>query len=133
MITQIQRQLSVAIENEPGRLGQIGRLLATNSIYIEAFSVVNNVEQGMVRLVTNDAVATRAILKAAGLPTIEAEVLVVVVSNGLGNLASIGEVLASAGINIEYAYGSAAELGQPTRVVLRTTSPKKALEVLQAI
>jgi hypothetical protein len=53
MKTHIVREISVAIENQPGRLGRIGRLLAEQGIHISAF---NNVEKGMVRLITSDPV-----------------------------------------------------------------------------
>ncbi len=71
MTIDIHRQLSVAIENQPGRLGQIGRLLAGRGIHIAAFSVIDNVEQGMVRLMTSDPAAAREALKSAGLPVVE--------------------------------------------------------------
>jgi hypothetical protein len=57
MDIEIKRQISVAIENQPGRLGQIGRLLAQRGIDINAFSVIDNVEQAMVRLVTEEPAA----------------------------------------------------------------------------
>ena len=50
----IQRQLSVAIENQPGRLAAIGKAMAAGGINIKDLSVVDNVEQGMIRLVTSD-------------------------------------------------------------------------------
>jgi len=42
MITSVQRQLSVAIENQPGRLGRIGRLLTEREIPTSAFSVITH-------------------------------------------------------------------------------------------
>lgn len=133
MITELRRQLSVAIENEPGRLGHIGRMLAARGIHIDAFSVIDNVEQGMVRLMTSDPTAARAALKAGGLPVVEAEVLAVEMTDRTGNLAAVGEALAMAGINIEYAYASTAEIGQPARLILKTTSPQKARDALAAV
>ncbi len=133
MKTQLRRQLSVAIENEPGRLGQICRLLAQHEIDIDSFAVINNVEQGMVRLMTSDPAAARTVLKKAGLPTVEAEMLDVEVTNCVGCLAAVGEALAAAGINIEYAYASTAEAGKPARLILRTTHPQKACEILLGV
>jgi hypothetical protein len=133
MNTQLRRQLSVAIENEPGRLGHIGRLLAEHAIHIDAVSVINNVEQGMVRLMTSDPTAARAALQAGGLPTVEAEVLAVEVTDRVGNLAAVGEALAAAGINIEYAYASTAQVGQPALLILKTTSPQKARDTLSGV
>lgn len=133
MNTQLRRQLSVAIENEPGRLGHIARLLAARSIHIDAVSVINNVEQGMVRLMTNDPAKARSVLEEAGLPTVEAEVLAVEVTDSIGNLAAVGEALAAADINIEYAYASTAQIGQAALLILKTTSPQKALDTLRAV
>src|SRR5262245_41933563 len=106
MKTEIRRQISVAIENQPGRLGEIGRILSNRGIHIDAFSVIDNVEQGMVRLMTSDPVVAREALKAAGLPVVEVDVLAVEMTDRSGNLAVVGEALAAAEINIEYAYAS---------------------------
>jgi hypothetical protein len=133
MITNLRRQLSVAIENEPGRLGQIGRVLSARGIHIDGFSVIDNVEQGMVRLMTSDPAAARELLRAAGLPVVEAEVLSVEMTDRVGNLALVGETLAAAGINIEYAYASTAQIGEPARLIVKTTHPQKAREVLSQI
>ncbi len=133
MTIDIQRQLSVAIENQPGRLGQIGRLLAGRGIHIAAFSVIDNVEQGMVRLMTSDPAAAREALKSAGLPVVEVEVLVVEMTDRIGNLALVGEALAAADINIEYAYASTAEVGHPGRLIVKTPNPRAARNVLAAV
>jgi hypothetical protein len=133
MKIDIQRQLSVAIENQPGRLGQIGRLLAARGIHISAFSVIDNVEQGMVRLMTSDPVVAREALKGAGLPVVEVEVLVLEMTDEVGNLAVVGEALAAADINIEYAYASTAQIGNPGRLVFKTANPAAAREVLRKL
>jgi hypothetical protein len=133
MKIEIQRQLSVAIENQPGRLGQIGRLLAERGIHISAFSVIDNVEQGMVRLMTSDVATAREVLESAGLPLVEAEVLAIEMTDRVGNLALVGEALAAAQINIEYAYASTAEVGKPGRLIVRTGRPHAARDVLAAI
>jgi hypothetical protein len=67
------------------------------------------------------------------LAVVEASVLVIEVTNGVGNLAAIGENLAAAGINIEYAYASTANIGQPARLILKTTSTEQARALLSAM
>ncbi len=133
MQVQLRRQLSVAIENQPGRLGQVGRLLAGLGIHIDAFSSIDNIEQGMVRLMTSDPSAAREALKSAGLPVVEAEVLALEMKDRVGNMAAVGEALAAAGINIEYAYASTAEVGQPARLILKTSRSGDASKVLAAL
>jgi hypothetical protein len=133
MKIQLRRQLSVAIENQPGRLAHICRILAQHAVHIDAFCVLDNVEQGMVRLLTSDANQTRGLLKAEGLPVVEAEVVAIELTDCVGSLAEVGEALGRANINIEYAYASTTAIGEPASVILRTARPKEACEVLAAM
>jgi hypothetical protein len=130
MHLHIQRQLSVALENQPGRLAAVSLLLADHGVNIEGLCVINNIEQGMVRMVVSDAIAARAVLEHAGFPVVEAEVLNVELSDRVGKLARVTETLAEAGINIEYAYFTVDRAGGHTRMVLKTSHPRKAHEVL---
>ena len=129
----LQHQLSIALENQPGRLARVGRLLADHGINIEAISVIDNVEQGMVRMLTSDPAASRRHVEASGFPVVEAEVLAIYTTDRLGRLALIAEALAGAGINIEYAYASVDHHGAQTLLVLKTSRPKKAREILAAL
>jgi hypothetical protein len=133
MHIHLQRQLSIALENQPGRLAAISRRLADHGIHIEAISMIDNVEQGMVRLMTSDAAAAHATLEEAGLHVVEAEVIAIETRDRLGKLAAISEALAAAGINIEYAYASVDHAGARTRLILKTSRQHKALEVLHSI
>ena len=129
----LQHQLSIALENQPGRLALVSRLLADHDINIEALSVIDNVEQGMVRMLTSDAAAARRLVEAGGFPLVEAEVLAIYTTDRLGRLAAISEALAAAGINIEYAYATIDHHGAQTLLVLKTSRPKKAREILAAL
>lgn len=129
----LQHQLSIALENQPGRLALVSRLLADHEINIEAISVIDNVEQGMVRMLTSDAAVARRLVEAGGFPVVEAEVLAIFTTGRLGRLAVISEALAEAGINIEYAYASVDHHGAQTLLVLKTSRPKKARDILAAL
>ncbi len=129
----LQHQLSIALENQPGRLAQVSRLLAEQGINIEAISVIDNVEQGMVRLMTSDSAAARQVVEARGFPVVEAEVLALTTTDRLGRLALIAQALADAGINIEYAYASVDHHGAQTLLILKTSHPRKAREILAAL
>lgn len=129
----LQRQLSVALENQPGRLAHIGRLLAAKGVNIEGLCVIDNVEQGMVRMVTSDAAAAREILEGATFHVVEAEVIALETTDRLGKLASVAEALGEAGINIEYAYSTVDHAGARTRIILKTSQPRKAEEILIAL
>ena len=128
----VQRQLSIAIENQPGRLAAVGRALAAESIKIRDLSVVDNVEQGMIRLVTNDAAKCKTVLGKLGLYVVEADVLEVILTDTPGKLAVLSQALADAQINIDYAYGSEDKSQEHIRIILKVSNLAKACQVIDA-
>jgi hypothetical protein len=80
--------------------------------------------------VTCDALSARAALDGAGLHVVEAEVLALQLTDKLGKLAYISQALGAGEINIEYAYGSVDHAGAQTRLILKTSRPRKARELL---
>jgi hypothetical protein len=128
----VQRQISVAIENQPGRLAAMSRVMAAHGINIKDLSVVDNVEQGMIRMVTSDPAGCKALLLKEGFYVVEAEVLVVILKDTPGKLAVLCEALANASINIDYAYGSEDPSEEHVRIVMKVSSIEKAREILQS-
>lgn len=129
----IQRQLSVAIENQPGRLAAVSRAMADHGINIQDISIVDNVEQGMIRFVTNDPERCKTLLLGQGLYVVEAEVLVIDLPGAPGQLAVVSQALADAKINIDYAYGSEDPAGNRMRLVLKVSNAAKAIETIAAL
>ena len=128
----VHRQLSIAIENQPGRLAAISRALAGESINIRDLSVVDNVEQGMIRLVTSDAARCKAVLARLGLYVVEADVLEMILTDTPGKLAVLSQALADAQINIDYAYGSEDRAQEHIRIIMKVSNLPKACEVIDA-
>lgn len=126
----VHRQLSIAIENQPGRLAAISRALAAESINIRDLSVVDNVEQGMIRLVTSDAVRCKSVLTKLGLYVVEADVLEVILTDTPGKLALLSQALADAQINIDYAYGSEDRSQDHIRIIMKVSNLSRACEVI---
>ena len=126
----VQRQLSIAIENQPGRLAAIGRALAAESVNIRDLSVVDNVEQGMIRLITSDAAKCKTVLGKLGLYVVEADVLEVILTDTPGKLAVLSQALADAQINIDYAYGSEDKSQEHIRIILKVSNLAKACQVI---
>ena len=129
----VQRQLSVAIENQPGRLAAITRLMGTQGINIKDLSVIDNVEQGMIRLVTNDPVGCKALLIKEGFYVVEADVLVFILKDTPGRLSMLCQALADAKINIDYAYGSEDAKEETVRIVMKVSNLEKACQVIQTL
>ena len=129
----VQRQLSVAIENQPGRLAAISRLMAGGGINIKDLSVVDNVEQGMIRLIPSNAALCKTMLVSQGLNVVEADVIELILRDTPGKLALVSQALADAQINIDYAYGSEDAAEDRMRLILKVSNTPKAVQVLQSL
>jgi hypothetical protein len=128
-----KRQLTVALENYPGRLAAVSTTIAQEGINIEAISLVDSIEQGLIRLVTSKPSICKALLVKQGFYVIEADVLAVEVIDSLGQLSRLTDALATAKINIEYTYGSTTRPGEKMRLMLKVSDLSKACEVLGQI
>ncbi|WP_218082249.1 ACT domain-containing protein [Anthocerotibacter panamensis] len=129
----IQRQLTVALQNQPGRLAAICQLMAEAGINVEALSLIDNIEQGVIRLVTSDPPLCKQLLLQEGLYVVEADVLVLDLIDSPGQLAQVSTVLAKADLNIDFAYGSVDRVGEKTRLVVKVSNLSKACQVLAAV
>ncbi len=130
---KIQRQLTVALENYPGRLAAVSTTIAKQNINIEAISVIDTIEQAVIRLVTSDPTSCKTLLVKEGFYVIEADVLAVELTDNPGQLARMSQALAAAKINIEYTYGSTIRSGENIRLILKVSDLGKACEVLAQI
>jgi hypothetical protein len=122
-------QLSVTMENKPGQLARLGSALARAKVNIEAISVLDSSEVGVVRLVTSANARARAALKKAGMNVIQQPVLIVKLANEPGSLGAAARKLAAAKVNIEFVYGSAAQAGKPSTIVIGVSDIARAAKV----
>ena len=124
-------QLSVFIENKSGRLADVTRALADARINIRALSIADTIDYGLLRLIVNDPVSARNALAGAGFTVALTEVLAIEVPDRPGGLAGIIDILAEAGINIEYMYAFVGTSGENAIVVFRIERGDEAISILQ--
>jgi hypothetical protein len=94
----------VAMENRPGRLAALTELLAGIGVNIEALAAYGHDGEGTVRLIVDDADATRRALDEAALRNVERTVLTARLPHRPGELARLTRSLADAGVNIDALY-----------------------------
>ncbi len=122
-------QLSVTMENKPGQLAKLGTALARAKVNIEAISVLDSSDVGVIRLVTSSNAKARAALKRAGMSAVQQPVLIVKLPNQPGALGAAARKLAAAKVNIEFVYGSAAGAGKPSTIVIGVSDIARAAKV----
>lgn len=94
----------VHVENRPGRLATITDMLGSAGVNIEALAAYGYDGEGVLRLIVDDAVATRRVLGETGMRVEEHTVLTAFMPHEPGALASITRRLAEAEINIDALY-----------------------------
>lgn len=124
-------QISVFLENRPGRLLHLLEVLAGVQVNLRALSVADTADFGIARLIVSDAEAAVNAIRQAGMTAATTEVLRVEVPDTPGGLAKavIGP-LAKAGVNVEYVYAFSERPAEKAVVVLKVDNPELAQQVL---
>ena len=97
-------QVSVFVENKPGKLQLLTDVLARNNVNMRALSLAETSEFGIARIIVDDVCATSAVLKEEGFVHAVAKVLGVAIPDEPGGLNYVLHVLSDAEINVEYMY-----------------------------
>jgi hypothetical protein len=100
------KQISVFLENNPGRLGVVTRALADAGINIRAISIADTKEYGIARFIVDKNETAVKALTAAGFTTRLTDVVAVEVADCPGALAKVMELFQKSNVNIEYLYAS---------------------------
>ncbi len=124
------KQLSVFLENEPGRLAAATEVLREAGINIRALSLADTTHFGILRMIVDDPDAALEAMKEQGYSVAETDVLVVRLADQPGGLASVAEVFSRAGVNIEYLYAFVGKHGDEAMVVLRVEDTDNAIRLL---
>src|SRR5438477_4348168 len=127
---QTAKQISVFLENKPGRLANVLLALAREKVNIAALTVMDSHEHNVLRFVADDLDRTRQVLKGLSIPFAESEVMLVELRNQPGELAHVCELLGAEHINIEYAYCSSGGKNGKTAGILKLSNAAKAMKVL---
>jgi hypothetical protein len=119
----IRTELNFRLPNSPGALHSVCRLLSDERVNILAMTLEST---GQLRLVVDNHVHGGSILREHHHQVTERDVIVMSLPNGAGALAPALRLVADANVNIEYAYGGAAEGSPMATVVLGVEDAERA-------
>lgn len=122
------KQLSVFIENKTGRINDVARILGEKGINMNAFSLADATDFGILRMIVSDVMAAKEALHEAGFAVMLTDVVCLSCANKPGALSSILDILAREEIFIEYMY--AFSEGDLANVVIRPTDVEKCIDTL---
>ena len=98
------QQISVFLENKPGTLNRMTRVLAEHDIDMRALSLAETKDFGIARIIVDDVLAATTVLKEADFVASLTPVLAFNIPDEPGGLARLLDTFTEAGVNIEYMY-----------------------------
>jgi hypothetical protein len=126
------QQLSLFLENRPGRLGAPLDVIAAEGINLMTLSLADTAQFGILRLIVREWERAKQVLERAGWVVNLTEVVAVEVPDRPGGLSEALRALESAGLNIEYMYACALRRGDNAVLIFRFEDPDQAIDVLKA-
>jgi hypothetical protein len=123
------KQLSVRVENRPGTLAYVARVLGDAKVNILAFLTSTVGAEGSVQVVVDNANKAKKGLEGAGLAYTESDVLHVELPNIPGALGNFAGKLAARDINITSGYQTTVKGAKKASVVLAVSDMEKAARV----
>lgn len=123
-------QISIFVENKPGRMAGVAKALGDAGVNIRALTIAEAGDFGVVRMVVDDTERGYTALREKGFMVSETDVLAVEITDVPGGLYEIVNSLGMNNINVEYAYAFVTAKAERAMLILRVDDLKRAAEVL---
>ena len=124
------KQISVSLENMPGKLSEVSDYLGENGVNIIALSVADTADISAVRFVPSDPEKAVNVLRSHGYSIKVTEVLAVEAPNHPGGLNAILKPLKKRSINVSYLY-TCLGTGEKTVLIMGVDKMDEAVQVLK--
>ena len=125
------KQLSVYIENKKGTISDITDLLAGENIDLRSLCIADTKDFGILRIIADEPEASAEKLREGGYIVNVTEVIAVGIKDAPGSLAAILEIIAAAGVSVEYTYAFLATRISGAVMIFRVDDGEKAAAALK--
>lgn len=124
------KQISVFLENKPGKLAEFTDILSENNIDMRAMSVAETSDFGILRIIVDDAYKAATVLKDEGYVFSITKVLAVAIPDEPGSLSKVIKLLGNNQINLEYMYAFITRRRDWAYMIFRVEDNEKAIDIL---
>ncbi|MFH0813594.1 MAG: ACT domain-containing protein [Pseudomonadota bacterium] len=125
------KQISIFIENAPGRLFEVTNALGEAGINLRALNLVDTGDFGVLRLLVSDLATTRRIVMKKHLPARVDDVVAAEIEDKPGSLARVLKPLLDANINVVYMYAFIGLSAGKAIMIFHFSDNDKAIEIMQ--
>jgi len=124
------KQISLFVENKPGRMAKVSKTLSDAGVNIRALTVAEAGDFGVIRMVVDDPEKGYQVLHDNGFTVSETEVLAVEMKDIPGGLYEIVNTLGESDVNVDYAYAFVTTKAERAMLIIRVDNLEKARQVL---
>ena len=124
------RDFAIQLSHKPGELSRVANALSKKSVNIKSVAGMSIGNQGIVRIIPDDVDAARKALQESNIRFEECELVTVLLENQAGELATMADKLANAGLNLHAVYVVGLE-GDLVDLAIATDDAKKAKKALE--
>lgn len=125
------KQISVFLENTPGKLADFTDILSKNNIDMRALSLAEASDFGIVRIIVDDVYTAATVLRGEGYISAVTEVLAFEIPDEPGGLARVIRALGDNGVNVEYMYAFTTRKVGTAYMIFRVEDNQRAIEVMR--
>lgn len=125
------KQINVFLENEPGRLAEMTKVLSEAKIDIRAIYVTDSTSYGIIRMIVNQPDDAKLDLQTKGFTVSVSHVIAVELKDVPGTLDKVLGLLSGNNIQLEYLYAFVGRASNDAVVVLRVDDRPKTLEIFE--
>ena len=124
------KQISVSLENVPGKLSEVSDYLGDNGINIIGLMIADTADISAIRFVPSDVEKAVNVLRTHGYSMKVTEVLAVEAPNHPGGLNAVLKPLKDMKINVNYLYTCLGR-GEKTVLIMGVDKMEEAIQVLK--
>ena len=122
------QQISVFLENKPGRLAHVALVLRDNKINIRALTIADTSDFGILRMIVSKPELANDVLKKAGFTVKINTVIAVEIDDREGIFYDIMDMCDKKALNIEYTYSFVEQHSNKAILFLRFENVDAAIE-----
>ena len=126
------KQLSIPLENSPGRLHEVTKALGDAGINLRAHCICDSTHDfGVLRILVSDLAKARGVIMDRYIPARVDDVVAVEIEDAPGSLAQLLSLFLGTKVNVEYMYAVAGANLEKAVMVFNFSAIDQAIEILE--
>ncbi len=124
-------QISIFLENKPGRLAAVMETLTKAGVDLRAFAIADTTDFGIVRIIASDTEKALKALKDNDFTATSSKIIGVTIPDRPGELNNVIRILQEVNVNVEYSYSFMGSRPDEADIAIRAQNNEAAEEVLR--